>query len=84
MVILCVAENINMVMQDDSYYQLLQASLTRKMLQQIAGEGLIEVNIADFYMTVEQIAEATASIGGEVIKDMKIDDLKDQALLRKG
>lgn len=77
-------QRVWIVTQDHSYDQLLQASQTRKMLQQIAGEGLIEINITDFDVTAEQIAEATAGIDDEVIKDMKIDDLKNQALLRKG
>jgi hypothetical protein len=103
-IIICVENNINIVMQvlgrahrisqvcfqrvyivtqDHSYDQLLQASQTKKMLQQVAGEGLIEIDVADFEVTVEQIADITANIGDATNKARAIDDVKDQALLRK-
>ena len=104
-IIACVAENINMVLQalgrthrigqvrfqrvwiitqDHSYDQLLQAAQTKKMLQQIAGEGLIELDDNDFEINDDQIADETADIVDDDEKWQKADELRGEALLRKG
>jgi len=77
-------QRVYIVTQDHSYDQLLQASQTKKMLQQIAGEGLIEIDVSDFEVTAEQIASVTADIDDPADQSKVIDALKDQALWRKG
>ena len=55
-------QRVWIITQDHSYDQLLQAAQTKKMLQQIAGEGLIELDDAEFEMNDDQIAGETADI----------------------
>jgi len=104
-IVACVAENINMVLQalgrahrigqlrsqrvwvvtqDHSYDQLLQAAQTKKMLQQIAGEGLIELDDADFEINDDQIEDETADIIDDNERRDKANKLREEALFRKG
>lgn len=56
------SQRVWIVTQDHRYDQLLQAAQTKKMLLQIAGEGLIELDDADFEINDDQIEDETADI----------------------
>jgi hypothetical protein len=72
------------ITQDHSYDQLSQAAQTKEMLQQIAGEGLIELDDADFEINDVQIADETAEIIEDEERRQRADELRGEALLRKG
>ena len=78
------SQRVWIVTQDHSYDQLLQAAQTKKMLQQIAGEGLIELDDADFEISDDQIEDKTADIIDDSERREKANELRGEALLRKG
>jgi hypothetical protein len=78
------SQRVWIVTQNHSYDQLLQAAQTKKMLQQIAGEGLIELDDADFEISDDQIEDKTADIIDDSERREKANELRGEALLRKG
>ena len=55
-------QRVWIVTQDHRSDQLSQAAQSKEMLQQIAGEGLTELDDAGFEINDDQIADETADI----------------------